>query len=450
MRRESITRMAGWGALAIVVVVALVVLLTGGSSYVINAEFYDAGQLVDGDLVTVAGHKVGSVGGISITSSGLADIKLDISNSGIQPLSKRTTATIGQLSLTGVANRFVSLAPGAGGGTIRSGGVLPPSQTKGIVELDSVLDAFTPQVRRSLQKILKTGAYFVKQPTQSQLSQLSVVLNPALSQLSDLGAQIVSDKYSLDRLVSSGAQVAGAVASRASDLSGAVSSTAQVLSEIASERGALVDTLQRAPAVLKQSDGVLRDVDYALQVLDPTLKALAPVSPKVATLLRAVVPFTNDMKPTVEGIIKLLPEADSAMKAFPAVGRAAAPALASLTAALKGITPILSGLRPYVPDFVAGFFNGVGGTTGAQYDANGHLLHTRLLLSTGNGSLDGLLSKLGVALGSLGSSGGTFLHPPSVCPGGGGIPSSDGSAPWNTPDSDSSLGTICTPGDNEK
>ena len=114
MQRGQLTRLSALAALAIAAIAVLLVLVTSHSSYVINAEFYDAGQLVKGDLVTVGGHTVGSVGAVKLTGNELADIELDISDSSITPLRRGTIATIGQLSLTGVANRFVALTPGPG------------------------------------------------------------------------------------------------------------------------------------------------------------------------------------------------------------------------------------------------------------------------------------------------------------------------------------------------
>jgi phospholipid/cholesterol/gamma-HCH transport system substrate-binding protein len=447
--REQLGRIVALVALAIAVVAIAIVLFTGGSSYVLHAEFTDAGQLVPGDLVTIAGHQVGSVGTIKLANNGVADVELDISDAGITPLRTGTLASIGQLSLTGVANRFVGLTAGDGQ-PIPSGGALPPTQTRGIVDLDILLDALTPRVRNSLQQILKTGAYFVHQPTASQLNDLAVYLNPAFSQSTQLGSEIVADKFALDRLVSSTAQLSTAVAARSADLGGAVTNTAATLREVASQRAALQDALTRAPGVLQQSTGVLRDVDYTLGLLNPVLKDVQPVAPRLANLLTRLVPTARNLVPTVAGVQALVPSARSALLALPPAERLATPAVRSLTSALDSVTPILAGLRPFTPDVVAGFFNGVGGASGGNYDANGHYLKSELVVqSTGGASLTGLLSLLGKLTGSLLFGGGRsgLLAP---CPGGGGPPAFDGSHAWISPDVLPTTGTVCTPSQDQK
>ncbi len=442
MAREQVARMAALGAIAIAVIVIAIVLLTGGSSYVLHAEFTDAGQLVGGDLVTIAGHPVGSVGSVSLTNSGLADVELDISDSSVTPLRRGTVATVGQLSLTGVSNRFVSLTPGPGN-PISNGGVLPPTQTRGIVDLDTVLNALTPQVRTSLQKILKTGAYLMSGSTPAQFNQMIHYFNPALSQTTALNAEIVADKFALDRLVSSTAGVATALAARDADLGGAVTSTAATLREVASERTALEDSIARAPAVLSQGTGVLADVDYTLHVLNPVLTDLQPVAPRLATLLRKVVPTAANAIPTVKGVAALVPSAKQALIALPPVARKAVPAINSLASALPPITPILAGIRPYAPEVVSGFFGGVGGYSGGYYDANGH--YVRIAAEFGPGSLSGLLSLLNGPASLVPGLTGTRFGLLAACPGGSVEASPNGGNPWTNPDVLPNTGNLCNP-----
>ncbi|OAI39740.1 hypothetical protein AYO39_02580 [Actinobacteria bacterium SCGC AG-212-D09] len=436
-------------ALGIAVAAVIVVIAGSGPAYTIHADFSDAGQLVRGDLVTVGGHQVGSVGAITLSNDGLADVELDLSSSTVVPLRQGTIATIGQLSLTGVANRFVSLSPGAGQ-EIANGGTLPVTQTRGIVDLDTLLDALTPRVRASLQGVLRAGAYLVAQPTASQFNDANAYLSPAFSQSAQLGNEVVADDGALRQLVSSVSRIATVLAAQSTNLGGSVSSTAGALRELAGQRTAIADTLSRAPAVLKQGTRVLGHVDATLSTLDPTLVHLRPVATRVGSLLKAVLPATANAIPTVSAVQALVPSAEAALEALPAVEHRATPAVRSLSGSLTALNPILSGLRPYTPDVVAGFFNGVGGATAGTYDANGHFLHGMAVVQGGGSTLTGLLNVLGVQLSKLPPLDGERTGLLAPCPGGGQRPAADQSNPWTTPDVLQSVGNICKPGDDQR
>jgi phospholipid/cholesterol/gamma-HCH transport system substrate-binding protein len=438
----------------LVAVVAVAILLTGtGSKYVLHAQFYDAGQLVGGDLVTVGGHRVGSVGTITLSRNGLADVELDISDPSVMPLRQGTMATIGQTSLTGLANRFVGLSPGTGR-PMPSGSTLPPTQTRGIVDLDTLLDSLTPRVRASLQNLLHAGAYLVTQPTASQLNSAIGYSLPAFSQAGNLGAELAANRNALSELVAATARVSTALAAHDQQLGGAVHNLATTFREIASERSALSDAIRRAPGVLTQATHVLGDVRGTAAVLDPVLVHLRPVSVRLAQLLTAVLPAAAHAIPTMNGLRALLPGAEAALERFPGVEKLATPAIGSLTRTLHLILPSLASLRPYAPDVVAGFFNGVGGGTTGAYDANGHYLHGEVTIQAGGSSLTGVLNLLGKLLkkltGGVGPLHGERLRLLAPCPGGGGPPAPDRSNPWTSPDLLPGTPSICKPADDQR
>ena len=453
-----IGRLAAIAAVVLAVVALIIVLTGGGSTYILHADFSDAGQLVSGDRVTIGGVQVGSVGAITLTNNGLADVTLDIS-SGAAPLRRGTIATIGELSLTGVANRFVSLSPGTGA-PIHSGGVLPLTQTRGIVDLDTLLNTFTPRVRSALDKVLAQGAYLVGHPTASQFNRANEFLWPASSQLAQLGQQVVADRPALAELISATGRLSAALAAPQTHLAGAVDATAAVLRQIAAERSSLQDILSRAPSVLRNADRTFVRVQQTLRVLDPALVRLTPVARRLPALLRALVPASRNAVPMFSKLGTSVPGFEAALERLPGVVREADPAVTSLATVLKLITPSLSAFRPYAPDLIGGFFNGVGGASDAAYDANGHFLHGEVTLQGGGSSLSGLLNLLsqlnllGHNTGHLGPFHGERTELVAPCPGGGNPPANDRSNPWTKPDllpgATLGLAAICLPTDDQR
>jgi hypothetical protein len=163
-----------------------------------------------------------------------------------------------------------------------------------------------------------------------------------------------------------------------------------------------------------------------------------------------LVPTARDAIPTIKGVEALVPSAEAALNELPRVERKATPAVRSLTSSLSAVIPILAGLRPYTPDVVAGFFNGVGGATGGTYDANGHYLKSLLTVQGGGGSLSGILGLLGGVSGTLGPFNGGRTGLLSPCPGGGGPPAADRSNPWTSPDVLPKTGKLCKPSDDQR
>lgn len=426
MAEVAVSRVLALASLVLAVVVVAVVLLPSGEgSYTIAARFPDAGQLVKGDLVEIGGRRVGIVDELKLTDDGMADVMLSIEDDAIKPLHEGTTAAIRTVGLASVTNRIVELSPGpSGAAEIPDGGVLPPSRTRGVVDLDMLLDAADPSVRRDLQAIVREAAGAFAEPAPRQVNAGLAYLHPALSQAALLGGEIVRDQPALERLVRTGAAATGALADRQEDLGAGLDSAAAALRQVAGERDALGDLIERAPATLRQTNATLTRLVRTLPVVDPLLRGLEPAVAPLAHVLRRSVPIARDAEPAIAQIRALLPQAAEVLRQVPALDRDASPALKSTTGALRELLPVVSGLRAYGPDFISGLFNGFGGATGGYYDANGHYL--RIQLQGAPSSLPGLLPTPDFSFPSNGYRTGLTAR----CPGAASEPAPDGSNPW--------------------
>jgi phospholipid/cholesterol/gamma-HCH transport system substrate-binding protein len=423
-----LSRVAVAGALLIAVVAVVLVLTAGGRSYTVNAEFTDAGQIVSGDLIEIGGLEVGRVSAVRLSPNGLADLVLNITDQSLIPLHRGTIASVALVGLAGEANRVIALTPGpAENPTIPDGGTLPETDTRGAVDLDELLDTLTPRTRHNLQQLIGQAASAVSPPAGKQFNTALRFLDPALSQTAQLGRDLVSDRADLQRLLTSTAAIAAALAPRAGDITGAVENTAVTLTQVANQSAALSDSLRRAPSVFAQLKGVLGDTDYALGVLTPTLKDLRPVAGPTAKLLTALAPVARNALPAITAIHALEPKAEVALRAIVPVTREAVPALKSVETGIKPLIPAIEGLRPYMPDLIGGFFQGVTGNSGGAYDANGHYVRASPVAGNGGG-LTSLLPSL---------SGLPVLDPrtglTARCPGGATAPAFDLSNPWVPP-----------------
>ena len=368
MRNASVIgRVAAVAAVAIVIVAVVVIVLGGGPSYQVHAIFQNASQIVNGDLVEVAGDEIGTVSNISLTPNGAADLTLSISNSTYHPLHMGTLATVRSVSLTGIANRYIELRmPPAGTRAIPNGGTIPTQDTTSAVDFDELFNTLNGPTRKALQNVIQGSAaeYAGKGGLANTAWQY---LNPAIASSSMLFAELNKNTSQFTNFIVQTANLMTDISQRSSDLSGLVSHLSTTTQALASQRTALGESIQRLPGFMALADTTFVDLRSALDDLTPLVNDAKPVAPKLQELLEQLRPLAQDAVPTVKDLARIVsrpgpnndltdlvklavPLADITVRNVNVDGKLRPGAFTQSTSALNSTTPELAVARPYAVD----------------------------------------------------------------------------------------------------
>ncbi|MGE4427980.1 MAG: MlaD family protein [Solirubrobacteraceae bacterium] len=379
------------GLLGLVVVVVAVVLLTGGEHYRVTMATPDAGQLVVGNHVTVAGLPVGQVTAIRLARDRQAEIELRIDEPRWRPLPRSVQATIAPGGLAGQANRVVALeipagwdgasgssravgGAGSGGGargrTIPDGGAIDPANVRGIVDLDHLLASLDDDTRNRIARMIRRadGNLAGTGPGGREVLEEA---SPAFAAVRDLLRDVSGEEETIDRLLRSTDQLTGTLADHEGDLRAGLASTRRVASTLVDRRTDLADIVDTAPSLVRDATATLRRVRPTLRALEPTIDAAGPlVTPllDVAARLRRATPalmgaiaggrdLVRRTTPLLDRLPALLPEIDDGLQ--------------KAQTTFRSVRPVMARIAPYVPDVLSGFTSAFAGASGGYYDANG-------------------------------------------------------------------------------
>jgi phospholipid/cholesterol/gamma-HCH transport system substrate-binding protein len=408
---RSVSGVGRVAAIAAVVAAALLVGIflfgnVGGGGYSVKAEFLNAGQLVKGNLVEVAGVKAGSVKGISITPDGQAQITMGIDGK-YKPLPEGTRAVIRMASQTGIANRYIELdlPGGPKRDTIPNGGRIASDQTTTAVDLDQLFNTLDPKTRKALQGFFKGSAEQFKGVTQEANVGLHY-LNPALATSSRLFNELNRDTPVLEHFISDSANLVTAVAEKRDDLSALVANLNATTRAIGNEKASLADAIGRLPDFMRQANTTFVNVRGALDDVNPLVNASKPVAKKLKPFLAQVQPLAHDAKPTVAALNTVIartgadndlidltktltPLAHIAVDSDKRNGATREGAFPETSKALVGSSPIVGHGRPYTPDLF-GWFDDFSTTGG--YDALGSISRTQTMFNANSPDLGGVVS----------------------------------------------------------
>ncbi len=424
-------RIAAAGALiAVVVLVGIVMLGGGGGGYTIHAQFQNAGRLVDGGQVRIAGRSVGKITAVDLADNGLADVTLSIGDSSAAPLPRGTTAAIRSVGAATLTNNFVELQPGSNKATpLADGAVLPADHNRGIVDLDAILSSLDPKARSDIRAFIGRSADVFSGSGSRNFNAMLAQLDPAFAQLRGVTDQLASDRARIGDFVKTTSLAATKVASRRPDLEAAVENTATTLGSIADERAALAGTLEHAPAVFEQGGKTFDALATTMASVRPALREATPAGKPLDSFLGEMQTFLPRARPVAGQLTTQLPQLGSALRELPALRRPAVAALESTGTAFKDSKHILRGLRFYAPDALVGILNGLLTIGAGNYNKYGHYMHISFVQTpqdTLGTIFAGALAKNPLIPG-LFDIRQRLLRP---CPGGAAPPAPDGSSPW--------------------
>ena len=361
-------------------------LLSGGDSYKVTANFGNAAQLVPGNQVNVAGAPAGSIEGIELADDNTALVEITISDE-FAPLPAGTIATIRSQSLSGIANRYVALQFPRGdarGEPIPDGGTLTLDQTVSEVDLDQLFNTFDKKTIRNFKRVIK-GFARSYDGIGPQTNRGYRYLNPFLSTSRQVFAELTADERRFERLIVDGASLSGAVAERSEDLTGFISNVNRMMGALAAENENLAATVEKLPGFMRNFNTTAVNLRATLDDFDPLVEASIPVARKLQPFTRALRGFATDAVPTVRRLDAIVsrPGADNDLVELTRLQ----PKLARITIgpvrrngqrrpgafpisvqALTRSLPQLAFFRPYTTELV-GWFDDFGHS--GVIDANG-------------------------------------------------------------------------------
>ena len=371
----TIARGAVLGALLAVVAVLAIVLLSNGGGAQYKLIFQNAGQLVKGDDVQIGGRRVGGVQDILLTDDNQAEVVVSVDEP-YAPLHEGTQATIRLTSLSGVANRYIALAPGPNNAPeIPDGGRLGVEKTTSVVDLDQLFNTLDPATRRGLQQYIQ-GSAAQYEGQGRNVNESAKWFNPFLSTTDQLVKELARDQQSLERAIVAGASVTGAIAQKAPQLTSLVTNLNGMMGAIANENASLSQALGVLPETLRNGNSTFVDLRSTLDDLDPLLDASSVAARDLPRFFSQLRPLLNEATPTFENLSAIVSQpgafndATDAVQNLPRLQRIGSPAFRSSIEAMRKGQPVIDFLRPYSPDLV-GWFRDFG-QSAANYDANGH------------------------------------------------------------------------------
>ncbi len=314
-------------------------------SYRVRAIFDNAGFVIPGEDVKIAGVKVGRISEVDVTPDFKAAVVLEISQPGYQDFRRDASCIVRPQNLIG--ERFVECTPteprGAGSeappplrkierGPGEGQYLLPVENTSQSVDIDLIGDISREPERERLSLILnELGTGLAGRG--ADLNAVVRRANPALKETDRVLAILASQNKVLEDLATNSDTVLAPLARERRHVAGAIRNSSEVAKATAERRGDLGRDIERLPAFLDELKPTMQRLGSLSDQMTPVLADLQPVAPDINTVIRRMGPFSQAATPAVESL------GDAAKIGTPAMTDAR-PVIADLRQLANAVRPV--------------------------------------------------------------------------------------------------------------
>jgi ABC-type transporter Mla subunit MlaD len=383
--------------LLIAAAAAVVVIAVGVSDesedYQVRAIFENAGFVIPGEDVKVAGVRVGSIASIDVTEDYKAAVVLDIQDPGYQDFRQDASCIVRPQSLIG--ERFVECsltearaageeAPpeleqideGEGEGQY----LLPVEQNAKAVDIDLLNNIMRQPVRERLSIILSDLGIGVA----GRGEDLGAVIrraDPALKEIDDVLKILAQQNEVLADLARDSDIILAPLAREREHVAGAIENAGEVARATAERGDALQANIERLPRFLRELRPTMVRLGALSNEMTPVLTDLGAVAPSINRMVIQLGPFSNAAIPAFVSLGEMTETGTPAVRAALPVARDTR----RLAAAVK---PLGANLRRLLESFqrtdgieraMDYIFYQVAAING--FDSFGHYLRAALLVN---------------------------------------------------------------------
>lgn len=338
--RDQITRYSGAFAAVIgmVVLAALIggyilsqerlslpgwVPIVGRSNFMLKAEFREGDALTpgQGQAVTIAGAKVGEIGGVEL-HDGVAVVTMDVTPKYARYIYRDSTLLM--RPRTQLKDETIQITPGLPTtGRVHSGYTFSLSQTAPDGNFDQFLAALDTETRTYLQELL-VNAGVALQGNGRALSADFTRFDPIARRLQEINSELHLRHVNIERAIHNFQLLLNAIGGKDKQLTEVIEAANRVFAVFSRQQTAVEGTLRALPGTLQQTDHGLSALARAADVMGPTLsklhtfaKSYGPSQEALRTLAKETTPvIKNEIGPFTREVLPVLQQVTPATKAF--------------------------------------------------------------------------------------------------------------------------------------